>query len=56
MGTYGLGIGEFMEKFEEFLQGLEGEVSAEVMAKAWNKLADKNYWVDKLKVDEIWNK
>jgi len=48
MGTYGVRIEEIIEPFEEFLRNQEGDVSAEVIANAWNKLAKKYKWEDKL--------
>lgn len=50
MGIYKIDVDELTEKLEEFLSDrMEGEVDAEVMAQAWNKLADKFDWDDKLK-------
>ena len=62
MGTYGIGTDEFLDGhihvtqkecenygFEQFLMDFEGEVCAEVVAEAWNKLAKKYGWNDKLK-------
>jgi len=64
MGTCGIGIEEFMDGhlhptknkttdrhgFEDFLRGFEGDVCAETVAEAWNKLAKKYQWKDKLYV------
>ncbi len=36
--------------FEDFLRGFEGDVCAEVVVNAWNKLAKKYKWNDKLEV------
>ena len=58
MGTYGISGDEVLDgimhageiiTFEDFLQGLEGDVSAEAVAEAWNKLAKEHKWDDKLK-------
>lgn len=54
MCTYGLSCDEIIEPFEEWLIGQEGEVSAEELAKAWNKLARKCGWTDRLKAIETW--
>lgn len=64
MGTYGISTEEFMDGhihitrnkdtdyygFEEFLKDFEGEVCAETVTEAWNKLADKYEWNDRLVV------
>lgn len=66
MGTYGIGTEEFMDGhlhptknketdrygFEDFLRDFEGDVCAETVAQAWNKLAKKYGWNDTLKVIE----
>lgn len=61
MGTYGVTDDDFEDgawlegktiTFEEFLQGFEGDVCAEVVANAWNKLAKKYKWNDRLKAGE----
>ena len=48
MGTYGLRAEEIIDAFEEFLGAQEGDISANELAKAWNKLARKYKWNDKL--------
>ncbi len=57
MGTYNVSAEEIIDgimhaddriEFEDFLQGLEGDVSAEEMAEAWNILAKKHKWHDRL--------
>lgn len=48
MGTYNIGADELEIALDKFLQGLEGEVYAETMAEAWNKLAEKHEWDDRL--------
>lgn len=67
MCTYGISTEEFMDGhihitrnketdyygFEEFLQDFEGDVCAETVAEAWNKLAKKYGWTDYLKVVEV---
>lgn len=50
MGTYGVRVEELIEPLENFLKDQEGEVSADTMAKAWNELAKKWKWKDKLYV------
>ncbi|GAG20454.1 unnamed protein product [marine sediment metagenome] len=49
MGVYGVKVEELVSPLEDFLGNMEGDVSAETMAKAWNKLAKKYKWKDKLK-------
>ena len=39
MGTYGVSAEELKPKLEEFLTSLEGDTSAEEIAKAYNMLA-----------------
>lgn len=48
MGTYGINAEELMPKLDEFLKGLEGETSAEEIAKAFNMLAEKYEFPDRL--------
>jgi len=66
MGIYGIRVDEFLDGvtkrsiyinketervgFEEFLRSFEGDISAHIVAEAWNKLAEKYEWDDKLKV------
>lgn len=64
MGTYRISTQEFIDGhihisynkdtnyygFEEFLRDFEGDVCAEVVAEAWNKLAKKYGWNDRLVV------
>ena len=59
MGTYNISVEEFLDgiivdgerlNFEDFLYELEGDVSEGVVAEAWNKLAKKHKWNDKLEV------
>lgn len=66
MGTYGINTEEFLEGhlyptknketerygFEEFLGDFEGDVCAETVADAWNKLAKKHGWQDTLYAKE----
>ncbi len=66
IGTYGIGVEEFMDGhlhttknkvtdrygFEDFLRDFEGEVSAQTVADAWNKLSEKYGWVDTLEAKE----
>lgn len=70
MGTYGIGIDEFMDGhvhvtrnketdhygFEEFLMDFEGDVCAETVAEAWNKLAKKYDWLENLQVINKYSK
>jgi len=49
MGTYNLSADEIEESFEEWLSSQEGEIQAWVLAEAWNRLAKKHKWEDKLK-------
>ena len=64
MGTYEISTKEFLEghihpsvnkgeqhyMFEDFLRDFEGNVSAETLADAWNKLAKLYGWKDLLEV------
>ena len=50
MGTYVVPAKELIEPFDKFLQEQEGDVGARAIAEAWNKLAKKHGWNDKLKV------
>ena len=64
MGTYGISTEEFLSGhlypslnedndsygFEDFLSDFEGDVDAECIAEAWNRLAQKHKWNDFLKV------
>jgi len=63
MGTYGINTEEFLDGhvhptikdaeyygFEDFIRDFEGDVCAETVAEAWNKLAKKYKWNDKLQV------
>ena len=66
IGTYGIGVEEFMDGhlhttknketdmygFEEFLRDFEGDISAQTVADAWNKLAEKHGWTDTLEARE----
>lgn len=51
MGTYNIKLDEFLNKFEGFLQGFEGDVCAELISDAWNRLADKYHWTDFVRVE-----
>jgi len=66
MGTYGISPDEFLDgimypsveegeayTFEKFLEDFLRDVGAETIAEAFNKLADKNEWQDKLKAYDI---
>jgi len=53
MGTYNLGCDNIIDSFENWLRKTssgEGDIGADVIAQAWNKLAKKYGWNDKLKV------
>ena len=52
MGTYNLSKEEFKDKLKDFLQCVEGQVFAKVMADSWNELADENGWSDRLEAFE----
>lgn len=61
MGTYGVSGDEFLEgiivnnrrlSFESFLHRFEGDVSAKAVAEAWNNLAKRYKWKDRLQVKE----
>lgn len=56
MGTYGCTVDDVIDKFEDFLQECEGDVSAVVIAKCWNILARKNKWNDNLKAIDKFTK
>jgi len=52
MGIYNLGVEEVIEDFDVFLQRTSmgrGDISADVIANCWNKLAVKYEWSDRLK-------
>lgn len=48
MCEYVLSCNEIIDSFEKWLQEQEGTVRAEELAEAWNKLAKKNKWDDRL--------
>lgn len=48
MGTYNCNAEDIVNEFEEFLINCEGDVSAEVIAEAWEILAKKEKWNDRL--------
>lgn len=48
MGIYMVSVNEIIDDFEKFLQGVEGDLSASELAKAWNLLAKKYEWNDRL--------
>lgn len=51
MGEYGITLDDIKEPFRNFLKGFEGNVSAGVIAQAWNRLADELEWSDRLRDD-----
>ena len=56
MGTYNQSGEEIVDKFEKFLQETssgEGDISAEAIASAWNILATKWEWNDRLRFYEV---
>lgn len=48
MGGYGVSAEELKPKLEEFLRSLEGDTSAEEIAKAYNELAKEHDFGDVL--------
>jgi len=52
MGTYGISADELVDPLENFLRDQEGDVSAKSLAEAWNMLAEKYKWDDKLATHE----
>lgn len=48
MGTYVLDGEELVEEFVKFLGEQEGDVCAEAIAEAWNIIAKKERWHDRL--------
>jgi len=52
MGTYNLSADELVDDLGDFLSDREGDVSAEILAEAWNELAIENDWNDRLKAIE----
>lgn len=55
MGTYNLSCDEIIDSFENWLQETslgEGDIGADVIAEAWNKLAKKYEWNEYLNVIE----
>jgi len=53
MGSMNLGAEDFESSFKEWLQQQEGNVTAEELAKAWNKIARKEKWHDRLQHYEV---
>lgn len=49
MGTYNISPDELQDPLREFLLAQEGEVTAEAMADAWNLLALREGWHDRLR-------
>jgi hypothetical protein len=54
MGTYGITVEEFQDKFEELILSFsgEGDVTADCIKQSWNNICDKYSWIDKLIVME----
>lgn len=48
MCTYGLSADEIKDDFENWLADQEGEIDARTIAKAWNMIAKKQGWSDRL--------
>jgi len=48
MGQYSCSTNDILDAFESFLTSQEGEISAEAIAGAWNKLAKEHGWIDRL--------
>ena len=52
MGTFGLSSEDIEDSFLAWLEKAslgEGDISAEAIAGAWNKIAEKMEWEDRLK-------
>lgn len=49
MGTYKIPSDEIEEKLEDFIRSFDGEIHADELAKAWNSVAKRFKWKDKLK-------
>ncbi len=50
MGIYILSAEEIEEAFEEFLDSQEGEIHADVIVEAWNKLSKRYNWSEEIKL------
>lgn len=56
MGTYGLSSEEIIETFDKWLKETssgEGDISAQSIAGAWNKIAERMGWDDRLDVRHL---
>jgi len=58
MGQYSCSTKDILDAFEKFLTSQEGEISAETIAGAWNELAKRYGWIDRLyaKSNNGWSK
>lgn len=50
MGTYAVSGDELIDAFKKFLkeQSCEGDISAQTIADAWNHIAKRMKWTDRL--------
>lgn len=48
MGTYNILVDELEKTLEKFLTEQEGQVEAYVLMHAWNRVARKNGWKDRI--------
>lgn len=48
MGVYKLNVEEIQEKLEDFLHSLEGDYDIEDFVKAYNNIAKKEKWKERL--------
>lgn len=53
MGTYQVRVEDFKDLFKDFLYKIEGEVSAECVAGAWNEIGRALDWADTLKAGTV---
>lgn len=49
MGTYNIDFSEIVEDMRNFLENIEGDFTAEDIARAYNVVAEEEGWEDKLK-------
>ena len=52
MGTYENSAMDIIDGFEDFLRNQEGDVSAKAIAGAWNLLAERWGWEDRLEATD----
>jgi len=53
MGTYGLSADEIVENLNEWLLSLEGDLDSNELAIAFNTIAKKESWEDRLKAEYV---